>query len=281
MNTSPQTVSLIVTCYNKPELLSVVLNSALDQAVLPHEIIVADDGSKDDVRQLVRQIRANAKIPIIHVWQPDEGFRLNRSRNNALALATGEYVVLIDGDCFLHPYFLKDHGEQARKGQYVGGRRVHLDPSRRDYIIRSNDRRVSFFSTGVSKRQYALRSTLLARMFSTRGRAYSDDFEKIAGANMAFWRDDAVRVNGFNELFVGYGDDDRDFSKRLMHSGLDCLRLRHLALAYHFKHDDRARLARPNFQERLAASIEPNGYRVKDEFGLTRALNDHTLRVER
>ncbi len=277
----PPSASLIVTCYNKPEQLRVVLTSALDQTVLPREIVVADDGSKDDVRSLIRELRASSPIPIVHVWQPDEGFRLNRSRNNALALATGDYVVMLDGDCFVNRFFIEDHVGQARIDQYVGGRRVHIDPSRREYVLRTGDLRINFFSRGKSKSTYAIRSHWLSKLFSTRGSAYSEDFEKIAGANMAFWRADAERVNGFNEVFVGYGGDDRDFVQRLTRSGLESYRLRHLAIAYHFKHQDRQREVRDDFEARLAASLEPNGYRVKDEFGLTRAYDDPTLRVER
>ncbi len=273
--------SLIVTCYNKPDQLRVVLESALDQTTLPCELIVADDGSQDAVRELVRELRGRSPVPIIHVWQPDEGFRLNRSRNNALALATGDYVVMLDGDCFVNRFFIEDHARQARQGRFLGGRRVHLNPSRRDYVLSTGDRRITCFSRGIIKRTYAIRSRLLSTALSKLERAQSGKCRRVYGANISFWREDALRANGFNELFVGYGGDDYEFLRRLMRMGIDCYRLRNLGVAYHFRHKFIPEEPRADFEARLAASIESNGYRVKDEFGLTRALNDSTLRVER
>ncbi|MBQ4204223.1 MAG: glycosyltransferase, partial [Thermoguttaceae bacterium] len=66
-------VTLIVTCYNKPELLKIVLQTAILQTTPPKEIIVADDGSKEENFTATREIRAQTSIPIIHAWQPDEG----------------------------------------------------------------------------------------------------------------------------------------------------------------------------------------------------------------
>ena len=56
---------------------------------------------------------------------------------------------------------------------------------------------------------------------------------------MAFWREDAVRVNGFDERFEGYGGDDVEFAQRLVRSGILRYKLENLAVAYHFAHGGR------------------------------------------
>ena len=273
-------LSVVVTCYKKPELLKLALKTLIDQTIPPREIIVADDGSGEENFEVSREIRAATSIPIVHVWQPDEGFRLNRSRNNAIANATGEYIVMLDGDCFVNKYFVEDHISAARYERFVAGTRVHVDPERRDYIIRTGDTRVTFFTPRTTKKQYAIRSKALSSLLSKDGTPYSSYADAI-GANLGFWTADAERVNGFNEVFVGYGDDDVEFCNRLSYSGVVRYKMRHLGMAYHFKHSDRNRIVREDFERKLAESVEENRYRVRDGFGLDRAQKDSSLRIER
>src|SRR6056300_334152 len=94
--------SLIITTYNWPEALELVLLSALRQSVLPNEIIIADDGSTKATERLISKIAGKSPIPIIHSWHEDKGFRLSRSRNLAIAKTSCEYIICTDGDLILH-----------------------------------------------------------------------------------------------------------------------------------------------------------------------------------
>src|SRR3982751_1754779 len=125
--------SLVLTTYNWPDALHLVLTSALRQSVLPDEVVVADDGSAPPTADVVRAFTprfAERGLPLRHVWHPDEGFRAAAIRNRALAQATGEYILLIDGDCVLHGDFVRSHLAFARPGQFVQGTRVLLDAKR-------------------------------------------------------------------------------------------------------------------------------------------------------
>lgn len=53
--------------------------------------------------------------PILHAWQEDKGFRLAESRNNALRMAHGDYIVFIDGDIIMERHFIADHERLAEK----------------------------------------------------------------------------------------------------------------------------------------------------------------------
>ncbi len=116
--------SLIVTTYNWPEALELSLLSALNQKVLPGEIIVADDGSTDETRVLVEKIAVFSPVPIIYSWQEDKGFRAARSRNKAIAKSSGEYIILIDGDMVLEKRFIRDHLECAKPGHFIQGNAI-------------------------------------------------------------------------------------------------------------------------------------------------------------
>ena len=106
--------SLIISTYNRSDALELCVKSVLRQSLLPDEIIIADDGSK----------AASSEVTIIHVWHEDLGFRLASIRNKAIAKASKEYIIQIDGDIVLHKDFVKDHVHFAKKGSFVTGSRV-------------------------------------------------------------------------------------------------------------------------------------------------------------
>lgn len=230
-------VSLVITTYNWREALAVVLASALGQTRLPDEIIVADDGSSDGTGELVREIAKQAAVPVHHSWQEDKGFRAARSRNRAIASATGDYVILIDGDIILDRHFVADHLAAARQGFFVQGGRVLLDERKTGEGLAHREMNLSFFASGLANRKNTLRSKLLSRFFSCE--AYG--LGGIKTCNFAFFRSDALAVNGFDEDFEGWGREDSDFAARLLNYGIRRLNLRFQAVAFHLYHPVQSR----------------------------------------
>jgi glycosyltransferase involved in cell wall biosynthesis len=234
------TTSLLVSTYNWPAALELVLLSALAQRLLPTEVLVADDGSRDDTAALVRALAsrfADARVPLHHVWHPDEGFRLSAIRNRALARAAGNYVLMVDGDCVLHPGFVRSHLAFARPGAFVQGSRVLLSPERSARALAAGDPRVGLFDRGLRNRHYALSAPLLSRLVPPN----ADPLRGTRGCNMAYWRADAERVNGFNERFVGWGREDSEFTARMLAAGLVRRPLKFGGIVYHLWHDERPR----------------------------------------
>lgn len=226
-------VSLIITTYNWKEALALVLASALRQTRLPDEIIVADDGSTDGTAELVASLAKEASIPVIHSWQEDKGFRVAMSRNKALAKAKGEYIILADGDIIMERHFVEDHLAAARPGFFVQGGRALLSRHKTERILSpAGQGRVSFFEASLANRKNALRSRALSFFLSGEGRGLGG----IRACNLAFYRADAVAINGFNEEFQGWGREDSDFVCRLMHYGVRRYNLRFAAVAYHLYH---------------------------------------------
>lgn len=124
------TTSLIITTYNRPDALILVLESVLRQNQLPDEIIIADDGSTEETQQVIQQFKANCPIPVIHSWQEDLGFRAARSRNLAIAQSNYDYLILLDGDLILHKEFIASHVKYAETGFFLqGGRTLINEPT--------------------------------------------------------------------------------------------------------------------------------------------------------
>lgn len=233
-------VSLVVTTYNRPDALALCLDSIADQRRLPDEVIVGDDGSGDDTRRLIDRLRPTFPVPLVHVWQEDDGFRLARIRNKAIAAATGDYIIQIDGDIMLHPDFVADHVAVARRGAFVKGSRVRLSPEFTAELCASGiPRRPRFFSRDILKdREKAVRLPLIGRLLTG---CYKHNGVSGIGCNMAFWRDDALAINGYDEAFVGWGGEDNDFCRRLHAAGVEGIKLFRIGICYHLWHPEAPR----------------------------------------
>jgi GT2 family glycosyltransferase len=153
-------------------------------------------------------------------------------RNRAIARAIGDYVVLIDGDIVLDRHFVEDHLAAARTGFFVQGSRVIVGERKTREAISRGALTVSWFSAGIGNRKNCFRSRLLSGIFSRE----TTGLGGIKTCNFAFWREDALKVNGFNEDFIGWGREDSEFAVRLMNSGVRRRNLKFLAKGYHLHH---------------------------------------------
>ncbi len=130
--------SLLISTYNWKEALKACLQSVFNQSILPDEILIADDGSQDGTKEMIREMKLQTQIPIIHVWHQDKGFRVAAIRNRAIEMAKGDYIIQIDGDVILHKYFIADHLELAERGYFVCGSRVWLREETTDQILKGD-----------------------------------------------------------------------------------------------------------------------------------------------
>lgn len=233
--------SLIITTYNWKEALSLTLMSVLQQTRTPFEVIIADDGSREDTGQVVRAFAEKAPCPIRHIWQEDAGFRLAQIRNRAIAAARGNYIILIDGDIIIEQHFVADHMTIARTNFLLQGSRVLLSSACSGKLLSTQTLPACFFSTGVANRKNCLRSPLLSGIFSWKSTSYMN----VRTCNFSFWKKDAIAVNGFDEKFVGWGREDSEFTARMLYYGIRRRNVRFRATAYHLYHpmNDRRQLA--------------------------------------
>jgi len=118
--------TLVASTYNWPEALELLLLSVLNQSVLPNEVIIADDGSGEDTKNLIENFKKTFPVPLVHIWQEDLKNRKSRIMNKAIAAAKYDYIVEIDGDIILNKHFIEDHLAYAQKGHYLFGSRVNI-----------------------------------------------------------------------------------------------------------------------------------------------------------
>ncbi len=124
----PVAPSVIVTTYNRPRELGLVLYGLSRQKYLPEEVLIADDGSTRETTELIKAWAKNSKVPIKHVWHEDIGNRKSQVCDKAVNAAKGDYLIFLDGDSIPHPLWVKDHVTAAHEGVVLCGRRVRLGP---------------------------------------------------------------------------------------------------------------------------------------------------------
>ena len=228
--------SIVVTTYNWPEALRLSLNCIARQSVKPHEVIVADDGSKDETRQVIDAFRAESGLRVRHVWHEDRGFRRSAILNKALRLIDPDnYVIMIDGDVLLHKHFIKDHIRLAEPGYYVFGRRAILSKHTSKKAFQRDNYRPHLWTPGISHRGNMLYLPQLTSVTIRykRSRLYG------YGCNLAAWQSDILKINGFDENYEGWGCEDNDFICRLRNLGLTSKAAKFQGIIYHLWHEQR------------------------------------------
>lgn len=230
-------ISLIITTYNWPESLLLVFDSVRCQNTSPSEIIVADDGSDFKTKDLIDNFNNDYGLNIIHSWQEDKGFRAAKARNKAILQSSGDYIILIDGDTILHPNFVKDHLDFAEPGYFVQGSRVLISNKETNKAIKEKNINFSLFSQNISNRKNSIHSRFLSYLFSSK----TNNIHGIKSCNLAFFREDCIKINGFNNNFEGWGREDSEFVIRLINSGIKRKNIRFKAIQYHLWHQENSK----------------------------------------
>ncbi|NIR42837.1 MAG: glycosyltransferase [Gemmatimonadetes bacterium] len=219
-----QRASVIVSTYNRPDALERVLLDLDRQTVEGFEVVVADDGSSDETRRTIDEVRGQVQYPLRHTWQEDHGFRAARARNLAVGKASGDYLIFLDGDCLPRPDFLEGHRWLAERGRWVRGNRVNLTEEFTERVL-SEELPVADWPLWrwvlARLRGEAVRTTPLLRLRTQALRKSNP--RKWRGArscNFGCWRDDFMRVDGYDDAYTGWGREDSDLAIRLINAGV-------------------------------------------------------------
>lgn len=237
-------LSLIISVYNKADILRFVLAACARQSFRDFEVIVADDGSRQEVKDVVREAVAEYPFRILHLWQEDLGWRKNIILNNAIREANGTHLVFIDGDCIPSRHFLLDHWNAREAGKVLLGRRVEMGRSWSESLTLREIRNGQFERLGWQGLLDSFRKELKRFGDGVRipNRALRfvfrlDTPRPMLGSNFSASRNDIEAVNGFDELYDGPGcGEDSDIEYRLSLIGITGKSLRNLAIQFHVWH---------------------------------------------
>ena len=233
--------AVILSAYKNPKTLERVISNYLDQKAYPEELIVAEDGDQIDLKSIISSFD---RIPfrIIHVQQKDNGFRKASILNKAVVSSHADYLIFSDSDCIPHFRFISDHLAYRKKGTAVTATRAYVDQT----IVDQFDRNL-WSQIGHLRKNLIYPKKVAVRVPMINWRSNTTPI----GANMAVWREDFIKVNGFDESFEGWGHEDLEFLDRLTNSGIRNNFRHQQCILYHLNHQESSKINDSLNQQKL------------------------------
>jgi GT2 family glycosyltransferase len=137
--------------------------------------------------------------------------------------------------------FVKSHQKVILKNQFVQGSRVLLSEKTTQKALSSKFIQFNWMTEGILNRFNAMNIPFLSPLFSKKVLHK----EGVRSANMGFWKEDVIKINGFNEEFVGWGREDSEFALRLLNHGLTRYNFKFGGVAFHLYHPESSRAFLP------------------------------------
>lgn len=233
-------IGVVLSTYDQPDFLRLVLLGYAAQTRPADEILIADDGSGPVTAALLDAMATELGLPLVHVHHPDRGFRKTLALNRAILAAVSDYLIFSDGDCIPHPGFVEGHGRLARPGCFVSGGYLKL-PERVTGAVTEDVVRTGRVFEPVWLRGQGWRPGRRALRLAPEGYR-AGLLDRITptrttwnGHNSATFRKHLVQVNGF-DLDMEWGGEDRALGMRLRHLGLRGIQGRYRLPVVHMHH---------------------------------------------
>jgi glycosyltransferase involved in cell wall biosynthesis len=223
--------TIIIPVYKNKEALFIILHALEKQSVQNFEVVVAEDNEDAILRETIKNSRFS--FPLKHVQQVDDGFRKCAILNKAVAAATADYLLFLDGDCVPHPHFVKGHLRSKKPHAALFGRRVMLSEK---------------FTTLIYKKPHLLESKFLflyclffkcKRMDAFYYLPFLPAKKKVSiwGCNWSVEKRILLEVGGFDEAYTQAGiGEDVDVTYRLLDANVTIWQIKHRAIQYHLWH---------------------------------------------
>ena len=240
MKSNPQ-ASVIISTYNQPKWLELVLHSYSIQSVRNFEIIVADDGSDERTKQLVMDFSVQTELKVIHVWQEDNGFQKTKILNKAIVASNSDYLIFTDGDCIARQDFVGTHLNFRRKQCALSGGYFKLNEIVSSIISKDIISKQKCFNKDWLIEQGQAKSFKFNKLTESKSKAkilntITPTKATFDGMNVSCYKKDILDVNGFDER-MQYGAEDREVGERMMNNGIKFLQVRYSAICVHLYHE--------------------------------------------
>jgi len=255
-------LSVVITTYNKPAWLRKVLLGFTVQTNPNFEIVIADDGSKDETRELVQWFQENSSLDIQHVWHEDKGFQKCAILNKAIVASKYDYLLFTDDDCVPRNDYVDVHLRYAEEGFFLSGGYFKLSKEVTEEVTEGDILQQNVFSVKWLVAKGQPRRFKLSKL--SRSSSYTNLLNFITptkatwnGHNVSGFKADIIAVNGYNED-MNYGGLDRELGERLMNKGIKGKQIRYRAICVHLDH--------------------PRPYKKKDLMSKNRAIRDNVIK---
>ncbi|MDH4164137.1 MAG: glycosyltransferase family 2 protein [Nitrospirota bacterium] len=258
MKDSPIKITVIVPTYNRPQALKLNLLSLAGQSMLPSEVLIADDGSREETRLLIEDMRQKLDhlFPIKHIWQEDIGFRKPMILNETVRQSSGDYLVFIDGDCMAHRYFIKEHITLSDRDTILSGKRVEIGKNLTERLLREgkvlntlHPRLVWDAAFGSEIKSRKVEEAIIIRNPLVRKLLHRDRItdDGVWGCNFSLYKDLFYGINGCDEEFADGSIEDNDLGIRVLNQGKKLRTVRNRAIIFHLWHKSTWDFSNPKY----------------------------------
>lgn len=213
--------SIIICFYDRIDYLTPCLDSLRSDSQYFDEVVIADDGSGEEIAARVKSMQDRYDFPVVHAWHPRDGFRRAATRNNGIRNSTGEYLIFFDADFAALPGAVRSHVEAVKPRHFAAGRCKYTTEEQARRILSQG------VSTNLLEATYRelpdepiekehrrfIRYALLRRI------GLGDPRKVTFGGHFSVFRKDIEAVNGYDENYAGWGAEDLDIAHRMVLAG--------------------------------------------------------------
>ena len=210
-------VTAIIVNWNDKDVIVECIQSLLDQNRNEIDIIVSDNGSKDDSVEFIRKC-----FPSIKIIENGENLGFGSAVNRGLGLAKGEYLLFLNSDLKLHSKCVGELAKVLENDSNVGGtipKILHIDQQN---TINSLGVLINY--TGIA----------YPNLLGQKDSGYQEPFESACGGIFMLKREVYETVGGFDEdLFLYH--EDHDLSWRIRLAGWHLKVIPQAIMYHHYK----------------------------------------------
>ncbi len=222
-------VSIVMPTYNKCNSLNKTLISLIGQKNAPeYEVVVIDDCSDDETGEMIRNLTTDYRLRYL---RNDRNLKAAKARNIGLKEAQGRVVIFLDDDRLVERDYINNHYQSSGPGKAVIGTRYEYD--------RESDADPANSLFGKKMHYYEEEIMKLIPFFSFPLPGTTPlSWLNFATGNIAVWRDDVLKLGGFDESFCGkyqWRAQDTELGYRMSKMGVTYI-YQPNAANYHFPH---------------------------------------------
>lgn len=215
--------SVIISFYNKFDALLLILYALeIQKTDEKFEVIIADDGSSEEVKNKIANIKKDYHFQLTHIWHPDKGWRKNIILNKAIEVSTSDYLIFIDGDCIPHKRFVYQHLKNKKQQSLLAGRRMNLTRKESteitiNFLRKNHWETVIWFKTLLAPKMEKSKKLIYGIYFPYLGVRHiiSRKDKWVLGSNFSLHKTDILAVNGFDERYLApAAGEDTDLELR-------------------------------------------------------------------
>ena len=234
-------ISVIVPIYNRLEHFRALFICLLRQNRQIDELIITDDGSSQQILDYIADLIPKASFKIKHIYQEDKGFRKTRALNNGVINSEGELLVFCDQDLIFGEEYIEYMEKNIKKGCFLLCRPISVNEEEKDIILKKIELSNKYeellkplpkdYLESVNRTLKTDRKRRILNLLKLSKRGI-----KLVGMSYAVMKSDYLKVNGYDENYNGWGEEDDDFGNRLYVAGVKGKELKTPNMQIHLWH---------------------------------------------